>query len=159
MEHRSATGFAPSASLSYASVNIHDNEAQDGDLFGAGVGVSQSISGVWNIGAAASVERFDAAQPHESYNAATLTLTRSAVRDNSTLIDAGSANNNGGGICSDGATFLIDSEVTDNDADDAGGGVWHESGNLVVYRSSISGNTAGTDGGGVWIASGCDIQY
>lgn len=92
-------------------------------------------------------------------NTGTLTLSRSRVRNNQTLVDGGSTTNVGGGICADAvSTYVLDSFITNNQADDAGGGIYHEAGNLVVYRSVISGNTSGTDGGGIWIGSECDVQ-
>jgi hypothetical protein len=78
VEYRSDTGFAPSASASYAAVNVHDASAQDGDLWGIGAGFSKSIFGSASIGAYASAERFDAAEADESYDALKLSLVGSA---------------------------------------------------------------------------------
>jgi CSLREA domain-containing protein len=92
-------------------------------------------------------------------NSGVLTLLRSRVHDNHTMVDAGSTTNAGGGICSDGVdTFVLDSTISNNQADDAGGGIFHDGGNLVIYRSVISENTSGSDGGGLWIGNNCDIQ-
>jgi hypothetical protein len=67
------------------------------------------------------------------------------------VVVTGNSGINGGGVYSFGAsTFrIIDSIITNNVADDMGGGVFSTSTDLLIEGSTISGNTA-VEGGGIW---------
>jgi len=73
-ESRTADGLSRVVSASYSDVNVHDNDAQDGDLFSLGFGVSKSLFGTADLGAFAAVQHFDAEESHEAYDSGSITL-------------------------------------------------------------------------------------
>lgn len=101
-------------------------------------------------------------------NSGTLTLTNSAVSNNSagnagggiinagtltltnTIISSNTASNNGGGIYNNGTLTLASTAISDNRASSSdGGGIWNGGGTLTLANSTVSGNTASVDGGGI----------
>ncbi|HTK78003.1 MAG TPA: choice-of-anchor Q domain-containing protein [Gemmataceae bacterium] len=76
------------------------------------------------------------------YNAGTLTLTDSKVRENSAA--------EGGGIFNGGTLTLNNSAVSDN-AGGTGGGIYNfEAGTATLTNSAVSGNSASGVGGGIY---------
>ena len=76
-------------------------------------------------------------------NEGTLTITHSAVSDNSASASFG------GGIYNSGTLTVTDSTISGNSAGGVGGGIVNDGGTMTVTNSVISGNFAGTDGGGI----------
>ena len=76
---------------------------------------------------------------------------------------AGDAGNHGGGIASAGPSAALrieDCELQGNHAEEDGAGVWIGGGTFVVHRSQITDNVAGNAGGGLAIATnGYEVQY
>jgi CSLREA domain-containing protein len=93
-------------------------------------------------------------------NLGTLSLERSVVSENLASFGGSSPAGSGGGIHNaPGASLAIeDSTVSDNDAENAGGGILNE-GALIVSRSTLSGNATfrltALGGGGIYHLSGC----
>ncbi len=75
-----------------------------------------------------------------------LCLTDSVVTGNSATNFAG----NGGGIHCGGDLVIVGSEITDNTANNQGGGIYlSDRGSVVLSRSTVAGNTAVVSGGGI----------
>ncbi len=81
------------------------------------------------------------------YNAGTLILSNSTVKNN---VNIGS----GGGIVNNGVLTLTNTVVISNSATGSGGGIYN-TGILSVIRSTISGNSATATGGGIYNCGAC----
>jgi CSLREA domain-containing protein len=89
------------------------------------------------------------------YSSGKLTLRDCRIAGNQTVVE-GAVGNHGGGIAHDatgGTIMILDSEISGNTADEAGGGLWVAGGPLTIRRSKVSANTAGTTGGGLFVSS------
>jgi hypothetical protein len=77
-------------------------------------------------------------------NAATVTITRCAVSNNSASID-------GGGILNDAGTVTITrSTVSNNSAGVEGGSIFNNGGTVTITRCIVSNNSASVEGGGIF---------
>ncbi|HZV55613.1 MAG TPA: cadherin-like domain-containing protein [Rhodocyclaceae bacterium] len=101
------------------SVAIADVTIRDGYTFGTGVGAGIEVD-----------------------NGASLSLSRSVVRNNTSAILAG-----GGGIANAGSLSLTDVEIRDNAAAGYGGGIYNTGTALALDRVTLAGNTASYGGG------------
>ncbi|MDL1920884.1 sortase, partial [Chloroflexi bacterium CFX5] len=82
------------------------------------------------------------------YSNGTLTVTNSALSNNS-------ANQNGGGIYNSGTLTVTNSALSNNSANSSGGGIYNRNGTLTVTNSTLSGNRAAFgDGGGIYNDNG-----
>lgn len=79
------------------------------------------------------------------WNWGTLTLTSSAVNNNTTT----GANHDGGGIFNGLTMTLTNCTVSSNTASDDGGGISHYQATITLTNCTISGNTASDEGGGI----------
>ena len=86
------------------------------------------------------------------YNSGTLSLTDTAVDSNS----ADSVVGAGGGIRDNGTTTLTGGSVSGNSAHD-GGGLYLSNTSLSASGVTIANNVASADGGGAYLASGSDL--
>ncbi|MDC0834948.1 DUF4347 domain-containing protein [Geitlerinema sp. CS-897] len=82
------------------------------------------------------------------FNRGTANVSNSVIEDNEAEF--------GGGIYDFGATLrLFNSQISDNQASEDGGGIASESGSAIaIFNSAIDGNEAGFGGGGIAIDSG-----
>ena len=101
------------------------------------------------------------------YNEGNLTVTRSRIASNDAGNRAGISNSgtssltmsdsqvtqnrsftSGGGLGVAGTVAITASTISDNAADQEGGGLFVDDGSIIVRDTTMSGNMAGTDGGG-----------
>lgn len=97
------------------------------------------------------------------FNEGHLTVLRSRILDNRTTVAPGSAGNHGGGLASFGVSAALrieDTEIRGNQAEEDGAGLWVATGSFVAYRSQLVDNVAGNAGGGLFASTnGFDVQY
>lgn len=87
------------------------------------------------------------------YPGQTMRIYRSLIADNV-------SSENGGGIYSDGQTFIYASTVANNFSDAEGGGVYHTGAEFYLWHATIAGNSSSSVGGGVrWTGSQGGIDY
>jgi CSLREA domain-containing protein len=133
-----------------ASTTIIQGSLEPGRVLVINAGIAVNISGL-------TIRRAGLASPGIG-NSGTLTLTDSAVSDNSgsgifnsgtaTLINSTvSGSSPGGGIFNSGTATLINGTVSRNHANGNGGGVFN-SGTMTLINSTVSGNSADGFGGG-----------
>ncbi|MDJ0554508.1 MAG: peroxidase family protein [Microcoleaceae cyanobacterium MO_207.B10] len=83
-----------------------------------------------------------------------ITITNSTIRNNQTMEGYAS----GAGIFNSGEAEISDSEISNNFANDTGGGVYTlPPGNTTIINSTITGNSANNDGGGVFVYGDTEI--
>jgi CSLREA domain-containing protein len=90
------------------------------------------------------------------FSAGNLLVRRSQIIGNQATNDPGSSLNHGGGIVSAGMSAQLrveDSEISGNDANGHGAGIFVSSGQFSLFRSRVIGNVAGASGGGLYVAS------
>ncbi len=135
---------------------VISNNRADG-MAGSGGGVFNATGGTLQIvGAEISgntANRAGGGIEDASGSASLFTIANSMIDDNVVMDAPG----NGGGIHigSDGSLFISGGSVSGNQAGAEGGGIWNNSGTLVVSETTISGNTAAGDaanqgGGGLY---------
>ncbi|MBK7950964.1 MAG: CSLREA domain-containing protein [Deltaproteobacteria bacterium] len=97
------------------------------------------------------------------FNEGNLAVLRSRIFENRTTVAVGTAGNHGGGLASSGPAAALrveDSGIRANTAEEDGAGLWIGGGSFVAFRSQITDNVAGNAGGGIYVASnGYDVQY
>ena len=66
----------------------------------------------------------------------------------------------GGGVYSDGQTFIYASTIANNSSDGEGGGVYHTGAEFYLWNATIVGNSSDGVGGGVrWTGSQGGVEY
>jgi CSLREA domain-containing protein len=150
------------ASLAGQTITLTNGDlpiSADLDIFGPGA-TSLTISGnnssgIFRVDNAAALVQLDgltisggrSVSGGAILNIGTLTVTNSAIRNNS-------AESQGGGIWNGGGTLtltnsLISDNVTDVAAGNDGGGIFNQGGTLNVVDTTVSGNIANGHGGGI----------
>jgi predicted outer membrane repeat protein len=141
------------ASLDIDSASVIDNL---GDDYGGGILVyGNTTANIYN-GSDISYNKCD--DPSDSHGAgiyiwddgAAVTVTASTVISNV-------SNNFAGGIGIDGNSTLFisqDSDISDNEAGEYGGGLGIYTGTVTINKAIIQENTAGLSGGGIYIENG-----
>jgi CSLREA domain-containing protein len=89
-------------------------------------------------------------------NEGNLSIYHSRITGNQTTVNLGTIGNDGGGIASAGMAaelHISDSEISGNQAEEDGAGLWVGSGSFTLHRSKVAGNVGGGDGGGLFVAT------
>lgn len=139
------------------------------EIYGGGIAVTEgaaldlSGSTVQNNTAVDLSDHFPFALGGGIYNAGSLTVTKSTIRENYSQTVAGSAHSSGGGLYNVGAATItfstIDSNYTSSPGgtpDNGGGGVYND-GNLTLTNNTISGNSTNGFGLGGGISNGSTV--
>jgi hypothetical protein len=87
------------------------------------------------------------------YPGQSLRIYRSLVADNVN-------SESGGGVSSEGQTFIYASTIANNSSDGEGGGVYHTGAEFYLWHATIVGNSSDGVGGGVrWTGSQGGVEY
>lgn len=152
------------ASIRYATIDGNTASGTSGS--GGGILVEDGASAVVMLSevtrntanrAGGGIELFDDAGTTGDDDGTSVTIRMSTIDSN--RIDVASPGN-GGGIHAGGAgeVMIIQSTVSNNDANE-GGGVWIAgAGSADIENSTVSGNTSTADGGGVYDDGGAEIS-
>ncbi|MDE6245096.1 MAG: right-handed parallel beta-helix repeat-containing protein [Treponemataceae bacterium] len=88
-------------------------------------------------------------------------MTGGKISENKTTVEPATTQNriSGGGIFiyNNGQAIIENTEISDNTANNNGGGVYVNNGTLTMNTGTIGGNTANVNGGGIYVTDGATV--